>query len=317
MTTIESRPITLTDLPLLRRLSGRGVVLDAELSVTQNPHGVPTTHLTSLLFNRGIYTFVSRGDHHDTLAQFRYRSDDVNAHILYLAPALDDVEEGAWLHILDAMTREAGKLGAHSLIAEVDCRSHLYETLRKARFATYMRQTIWRCDAVQAQSTLPLTEETGNDQIGIMSLMCHTIPTLQQPVAITNSEGQGLVYRVNHQVEAYISWSDGKSGVYIVPFIHPDVASQAAAIIESAIARIPSATRLPVYVGMRSYQTWLSDVLPGMGFETVTEQAIMVRQIAVGVRHIAFTRGKLQGKLEHAHRVTPPYWSAVRPLDED
>ena len=317
MTTIESRAVTITDLPMLRRLSGRGVVLDTEIGFTQDTHGIPTSHISSLIFNRGIYSYVSRAEQYEVLGQFRYKSDDVNAHILYLAPTDEDISDGLWATLLDSMAREAGKLGSHSLIAEVDCHSRLFEMMRQTRFACYMRQTIWRHDPVQATAILPLTDETSNDQIGIMSLICHTIPTLQQAVATPTMEGQGFVYRVEQQVEAYIAWSEGKNGVYIVPFIHPDIARKGADIIESAIARISAASKVPVFVAVRSYQGWLDEAMVKLNFTPVVEQAVMVRQIAVGVRHVAFTRGKLNGKLEPAHRVTPPYWSSAQPLEED
>jgi hypothetical protein len=315
-TTTESRAITLTDLPLLRRLSGRGILLDTELSLTQDTHGVPSSHLSSLLFNRGVYTFVARDESQQVLGQFRYKPDDVNAHILYLAPALDEVsDDSVWLAILDAMTREAGKMGAHTLIGEVDTQSRLYETLRQARFACYVRQTIWHHAPSHARQRVTLSEETSNDQIGIMSLICHTIPTLQQGVATPNNDCNGLVYRHNGQVEAYIAYSEGKNGVYLIPYIHPDIARFASDILESAVAHIGS--QLPIYVCVRSYQAWLNDAVCNMNFQPVTEQAIMVRQIAAGVRHVAFTRSKINGKLEPAHRVTPPYWSSARPPDEE
>lgn len=315
--TAESRALTLTDVPLLRRYHGRGQILDTEMRLTQDAQVGPTSYLSSLIFNRGIYSYMARSGTHEVMGQFRYKSDDVNAHVLYTGPDYDEVDEGAWYALLDVMAREAGKLSAHSLIAEVDHHSGLFEIMRRARFACYMRQTIWRHDAVIAQPVLPLTEETGGDQIGIMSLVCHTVPTLQQAVALPTMEGQGYVYRVQHQVEAYIAVCEGRSGVYLMPFIHPNVIPQARAIIESAAARISAVSRLPVYVAARSYQPWLDDVLDSMNFTPVLEQAVMVRQIAVGVRHVAFTRGKLNSKLEPAHRVTPPYWSSARPLDEE
>lgn len=315
--TTDIRAMSLTDVPLLRRYHGRGVVLDAEVSLTQEAQAGPSSYLSSLIFNRGLYSYIARTDTHEAMGQFRYKSDDVNAHVLYMGPDYDEVDESAWYTLLDAMAREAGKLGAHSLIAEVDGRSPLFETMRRARFACYMRQTIWRHEAVQAQALLPLTEETSSDQIGIMSLICHTIPTLQQAVALPNMEGQGYVYRVQQQVQAYVAVCEGRGGVYMVPFIHPDVLPQARAIIESTAARVSATSRVPLYVAVRSYQSWLDDVLYHMNFIPLVEQAVMVRQIAIGVRHVAFSYGKLNGKLEPAHRVTPPYWSSAWPLDED
>jgi hypothetical protein len=316
MTTNESRSIALTDLPLLRRLSSQGIVLDTEMRVTQSFYGVPVSHLISLLFNRGIYTYLARNDQHQVIGQFRYRADDVNAHMLCLAPALEQVDDSLWLTILDGMTREAGKVGAHTLLAEVDAQSSLFEIFRQARFACYMRQTIWRHDAVIADPTLHLSAENSNDQIGIMSLICHTIPTLQQGIATPSVETDGLVYRRNQQVEAYIAYTEGKAGIYILPYIHPNVAHLAKDIIISAIANIPSTQRLPIYITVRSYQAWLEQTMHDLNFTSVVEQAVMVRQIAAGVRHIAFSHTK-HSKQESAQRVTPPYWSSAQPLDED
>ncbi|MFQ3648430.1 MAG: hypothetical protein SNJ54_15715 [Anaerolineae bacterium] len=317
MRTTESRAMTLTDVPMLRRYQGRGVILDAEFHMTHDPAAGPTSYLSSLLFNRGIYSYLARTNGDEVIGQFRFKGDDVNAHLLYAGPDYEDVSEDAWLALMDVLAREAGKLGAHALTAAIDVDSPLFEIMRRTRFACYMRQRVWQHAPLQAQPTLPLTEESSSDQIGIMALMCHTIPTLQQSVAIPTNEGQGLVYRVQQQVEAYIAVTEGRHGVYLLPFIHLDVVPQARDILTSAIAMIPAAARVPVYVGVRSYQSWLDRVIEEMGFTPVAEQAVMVRQIAAGVRHVAFTRGKLNGKLEPAHRVTPPYWSSARPHDED
>jgi len=313
----ESRAMTLTDVPMLRRYQGRGVILDTELHMTHDLSAGPTSYLSSLLFNRGIYSYLARTGSDEVIGQFRFKGEDVNAHLLYVGPNYDDVSETAWLALMDVLAREAGRLGAHALTATIDVNSPLFEIMRRTRFACYMRQRIWQHAPMQAEAVLPLTEETSSDQIGIMALMCHTIPTLQQSVAIPAGEGQGLVYRVQQQVEAYVVFTEGHHGVYLLPFIHLDVVPQAQAILRSAVALIPAAARVPIYVGVRSYQGWLDRVLEEMGFNPVAEQAVMVRQIAAGVRHVAFTRGKINSKLEPAHRVTPPYWSSARPNDED
>mgnify|MGYP005845703339 CR=1 FL=1 len=310
----ETRSITLVDLPTLRRLSGHGVVLDSDMSVTQETYAAHSASLVSMLLNRGMYTLLARNAHDELIGQFRYRQDDLNAHMVYLAPeGVNDTS--VILHLLDAMTREAGKLGAHALIAEVNAESALFEALRTARFACYMRQTLWRHDPVHAQETVPLTEESGNDQIGIMSLICHTIPTLQQAVTAPTPDMQGLVYRRDGHVEAYIAYSEGKQGVYLLPFIHPDVLPQARDILTSAVAKIARSSRVPITVNVRSYQAWLGDVLRDMNFAPIAEQAVMVRHIAAIVRYAPLRR--LQGKLETAVNVAPPSWSSARPYDED
>lgn len=311
-----TRTLTLADIPFIGRDSHNGIVLNSELAMTQDIHP-RSAYLSSLLLGRGVYTLLARKNEQQVIGQLRYRAEDLNAQVFFITPSQDEVGSNElFLHLLDGMAREMGKHGAHALLAEVDTQSALFETMRQARFATYVRQTVWRHDPVQAQHILPLTEEESSDQIGIMSLICHTIPTLQQPYVTPNPDMQGLVYRHNGHVEAYIAYSEGKHGVYVLPYIHPDMLGQARNILESALARIARTSKLPSYICIRSYQVWLEDAVRELNYDLMTEQAIMVRHIAVGVRQAPFARSKIQGKLEIANNA-PPYWSTARPLDED
>jgi hypothetical protein len=319
MSYTETRAISLTDLPLLRRLGGNGAVLDSETALTSEAQ----TSLTSILFGRPFVTLVARTQERHAIGQFRYKADDLNAHITFISPAEtpspDDVT--AWYHVLDGMAREAGKLGAHALIAEVEMTSDKLVLLRQARFACYARQTIWRRPAmrcVASEALLQLTEECGYDQIGISSLMVSTIPTLQQLVFMPHGDMEGLVWRKNGQVEAYLTYTEGKHGIYLVPYIHSDEMGNAELIIASAIARLPKAERLPVYVCVRSYQTWLESRLMGLGFEQVTEQSVMVRHIAAGIKEASFKQVRAKSKLEIATNGHPTWASyAQLKLEED
>jgi hypothetical protein len=314
-TTTDTRNMTLVDLPLVRRLTGCGVVLDSEIGLTRDARGPNSFLLSSLLFPRGIYTLVARSDEQQpVVGQFRYRPDDPMAHIVYLAPTIDDdTEDTIWLHILDAMAREAGKRGAHSLVGEVEVTSPLFETLRTAGFATYARQVIWRHEPLQlnaADIQITLEPETDNDQIGIMALIANIVPTMIQQVATPHSDMEGLVYRKNGRIEAYIAVSEGANGVYLLPMMHPDVMGDAADIIAAAIARMNRASKVPVYVCIRSYHGWLSDVLHALNFEAWVEQAVMVKQIAAGIRHPGFAKIQVNGKVETTP-ATRHYWSLI------
>lgn len=188
--TTDTRTMTLVDLPLIRRLTAQGTILDTEIGLTRNVRGANGSLFTNLLFPRGTYTLVAHSDEQPVIGQIRYRPDDINAHIVYLAPTLEkweaDIDHTVWLHILDAMTREAGKHGAHSLIAEVETSSPLFELLRTARFSTYARQVIWQSPIApdNLTTTITLTEENRDDQLGITALITNTVPTMIQQVAI-------------------------------------------------------------------------------------------------------------------------------------
>lgn len=321
MTTPDTRAITLADLPLLRKLSERGTILDSEVGLTRDARGSSAALISNILFPRGTYTFVSRANHQQVLGQFRYRPDDLYARIVYLASSIaEGHDDTLWLNILDAMTREAGRHGAHSLIAEVDAQSPLFETLRVARFATYTRQTIWAHDPVALSSgdvELPLTEETTDDQMAILALLSKVVPSMLMPVTIPTSEMQGWVYRVENRVMAYVAIAEGNQGVCIIPYIHPDVMNVAANILVSAIAHASRASKVPVYVCVRSYQCWLDDVLADLDFEAWAEQAIMVKHIAACNRQPQTSKVRLPTVLEMAQGATPFTWSVILHNDHE
>lgn len=318
----DTRAITLVDIPLLRRLSGSGTVLDSELGLTRDARGAYSAHLSGILFPRGVYTLVARSDSQRVVGQFRYRQDDLNAHITYIAPTLsDDTEDTVWLHILDAMAREAGKHGAHALIAEVETSSRLFEVMRIARFATYIRQTIWRHEPVQnlRESQVTLTEENNQDQMGILALITCTVPNMLQQIAAPPGDMRGLVYRVDDRIKAYVALSEGENGIYIIPYIHQDVQCDTADILRAAIHATSRAHKVPIYVSVRSYQVWLDSVLQRLDFESWVEQAIMVKHIAAGIRHPGFTNTVTvnNGKLEVAHQGAPPTWTVARHVEKE
>lgn len=313
-TTTDTRTMSIVDLPLIRRLQASGTVLDSELGLTRDARGPNSLLLSSLLFPRGVYTLVARSETQPVVGQFRYRPDDQIAHIVYIAPSLDDnTEDTVWLHILDAMAHEAGKHGAHSLVAEIEVTSNLFETLRAAGFATYARQMIWQHEPIDwgvAESVIELEEASSSNQIGVMALIANTVPTILQQVAAPPSDMDGLIYRKNGRVEAFIGISEGTEGVYLLPFIHPDMLDIAIVIIEAAIMQINRARKVPIYVCVRSYQSWLNHIIKKLEFEEWIEQAVMVKQIAVGIRHPGFERITVKGKLKVTSNV-PHYWSVA------
>jgi hypothetical protein len=248
------------------------------------------------------------------------QQDRHQAHILYVAPNLNyDQDNSAWLHVLDALAAEAGRRGAHMLTAEVDEDLSLFETMRVAGFSIYARQEIWQ----HAPGELPelpvdkvdLTEEVEADAHGIHNLYCNIVPRLVQQVASPPSHSNGLVYRKNERVEGYIAVSEGRAGIYLMPYLHPDVFSEAAAILAAAIEQTRrSHERVPVYVSVRRYQDWLEDALVDLGFEPWTRQAVMVRHITAGVRQAAFA--PLSAQLEAVPTPLKPPTARTKPIVE-
>jgi len=293
----DTHSMKLLDIPLMLRLKQNAIVLHSEMGLTEDARGQNSALLSSIVFPRGLHTLVAHSENQDVVGQFRYRSDDNNAHIVYLAPTLeDDEDDSIWLHILDAMAQQAGKNGAQSLVAEVEVSHRLFETMRRAGYAVYSRQVIWQhhpiTDDVQAPK-LTVTEESSDDQIGIASLLGCTIPRILQTVMGPSTDMEGLVYRKDGRIEAYIAYSEGKHGVYLIPYLHPDVLSEAPDIIMAAVLEIERCHKVPIYVSVRGYQGWLENAMLDLGFNPWLEQAVMVKHLTAGVRQTSFSRVNL------------------------
>jgi hypothetical protein len=288
----EAHIIKLVDIPMVRRLIEEGTLLDSEAVYTAAE--TPRNALFSSLFlpQRGIHTVVARIGRRSVVGLFRLQPEQAHARIISLAPELQPgMDDSGWLLLLDAMTAEAGRRNAHMLIAEVDESASLFQTMRTAGFAVYARQEIW----VRPPKPLPplhravqLTPEVNADAHGIRLLYSDIVPRLVQQIALPPGHSQGFVYRQDKRIEGYIAISEGKTGIYMMPYLHPDIYSHAPALLHAAMHEANRPDRLPVYVCVRRYQDWLEDALYEMGFVRQSRQAVMVRHIAAGVRSAEF-----------------------------
>jgi hypothetical protein len=319
--TTETRTVTLVDIPLVKRLSESGTVLDSELCFTHDATGSQSAGLITLLLPyRGVYTLVTRADKRHVVGQFRQHEDQPCARITYLAPALEEGEDDTpWLHMLDAMAAEAGRRGAHMLTAEVEETAALFKTLRTASYAIYARQEIWQRlpgERIERSAReLELTTTSEADLHGIYLLYGNIVPKLVQPITELPRENEGFVYRKDERVEGHIGITEGRTGVYLTPHLHPDVFSEAPDIIAEAVNRIERCERVPVYVRVRRYQDWLDDALARMGFMICARQAVMVKHIAAGVRSAAFR--SLSEALESVPSTVKPPTSGITEVLEE
>lgn len=302
--TSETRAVTLVDIPLIRRLSERGTVLDSEICFTRDAGGPQAARFFTLLLPYGgVSTIIARANQQHAVGQFRMDTDESHlAHITYLAPNLEaDEDDSAWLHLLDAMAMDAGKRGAHVLIAEVDELAPLFITLRTAAYSIYARQEIWcRPPGEQTLSWQPveLTEVTEDDLGEVHALYGNIIPKLVQQITYLPRPRSGYVYRDGDRVEGFVGVAQGKQGVYLTPLLHPDAFRDAPAIIAAAASRASRSASVPVYVQVRRYQDWLDRALTETGFTLQARQAVMVKHIAAGIRSAAFA--PLPGMVEGA-----------------
>ncbi len=296
----DTHVLKLRDLPVMLRLKQNAIVLDSELGLIEDARGQNSALLSSIVFPRGLHSLLGHIDDKDVVGQFRHRQGDANAHLVYLAPTLgDDEDDTIWLHMLDAMAEQAGRNDAHTLVGEIELSHRLFETMRRAGYAVYSRQVIWQRDPLGpgfAAPDIAIAAETASDELGISALLGCTIPRILQSVMAPSAEMTGLLFRKEGQVEAYLAYSEGRHGVYLMPYVHPEVLSEAADIIAAALMKIDRCRKLPVYICVRGYQGWLENAMRDLGFSPWLEQAVMVKHLTAGVRQASFDRLQLSAR---------------------
>jgi hypothetical protein len=283
------RPLDVRDLRLLHRLRREGLCLHAQAAYTRGPNALQTGLLDVLTPGRATHTLVARPGLPEEPAVVGQIAHDLGASVArlgFIGPAAQ-VDGPAGLLLLDALSREAGLRGAHNLIAEVDEDQPAFESLRRAGFAVYARQQIWRW-----QGTPPAEQEYDNvwrsevpgDAEAIGWLAANLVPGLVLQVeAAPGRSRRGLLHWAEGELRAYLDLERGPRGVWAQPYVHPAV--EAIDLLLAAFLRRTAHPERPVYLCLRSYQGWMTGALDRLGFERVTQQAVMVRRLAATIRH--------------------------------
>lgn len=291
----EARAFTIGDLPLIQRLKARGISMDSASYLSRGLHTLSDATLSRLpLGHFGTPTVVVRYAGERAFGQLRHEPGSPDAHIVFVAPALPEEytpgQESVWLLLLDTLLQTAGARGAHNLHAEVDENSAVFEALRRAGFASYARQDIWRRDPrplPQPRPAVILHPATASDAAAIRFLHAQTVPRLAHkadPVPDT----QGLVYMTGSEIRAYLAVSAGARGIYVKPYLLLEDTVTAGQIFAALLWTLERAERLPVYCCVRQYQGWLSGVLADLGFAPWARQTVLVRHTSARIEHPAF-----------------------------
>jgi hypothetical protein len=102
-------------------------------------------------------------------------------------------------------------------------------------------------------------------------------------------------------VVAYTDVEFGPYGLDLQPIFHPE-AVEVDCLIKALTSVLPNQSNRPVYLAVRSYQSWLESGLQKIGAEASPRQALLVKHLIARQRSPILERG-LQA-LEH-RRVEP------------
>ncbi len=283
------QPIHWRDLPLLHRYRNRSVFLDTALVLTRGPLLVPGALVSYVAPTAGISTFVHRSRENKgavVYGQYMHASGSPFAQLTFLSPS-EALETQAIIELLESMVVYAGEAGALRLLAHVDEKNEAFEALRRSSFAVYTRQRVWKFsqkdtpveDGVQNTTWRNATSLDGH---AIRTLYNNVVPGLVQQVEpfSMKQNHKGMVFERKGEILAYVDLNYGSKGIWLQPFVHPD----AEGVVEQftpLVAALPNRRSRPVYVCIRSYQSWLEPSLEMMGARAGPGQAVMVKHLAL------------------------------------
>ena len=318
------RPFRLRDSYLLQKLARQSVPLHLERHLTQ-PRWPLGLALSSPVpwYGGGAATFVSRraSDNADLPEGFVQASKHLGrseADVRYIAPrpGRHARADTTWRLLLKHLVEHAGDFGIQRLYACLPAEDEAAAVLASSGFASYVRESLFQLrpsallldDAPDAAHVRP---QRDIDSIALQRLSDHyTPPVVQQAEgAIARENGpadqrlifqnwrqsermEGLVYELNGDILGAVRIRRGGKGHWL-HFLGDATRQDVMAQLLTQALRYLQQDGLPIYCGVRPYQSALGAVLVDRAFESVTELARFVKYAAVRVREPATSKKRL------------------------
>jgi hypothetical protein len=280
------RPFGWRDFTLLRNYLNRGLFLDSTRVLIHGTSLIPMGALVSFLSpSTRMFTYRCESTSASgipLIGQLTFTPGSTYARLSFLAPedALDQPELSA---LSDYMAIQMGEHGAFHILADVDESNQVFQLLHRAGFAIYARQRIWRLEGQPVGEEVAVTWRAcrSTDNIGVRSLYCNVVPGLVQQVEpLPKKNLKGVVHYQDGNLLAFVELKYGRNGIWIQPFIHPDVEGFDR-FLAYLLHDLPGRGIRPLYICVRSYQSWLESAIEAMGAQPGPEQAVMVRHLAL------------------------------------
>lgn len=273
------RPLDILDIPTIARYRNDVLTLDNSRALTR---GHPLGAMGLLAYvnpARHIYAAIANGASDSLLGGIIHTRGDSYAKLLYLAPG-SRLEHPELPALIEHLSAEAGNWKAFHVLAEVDELSDAYSALRMAGFSVYAWQRMWNVSHIQktdAGQRSGWRRVRSVDLPAMQNLHYQIVPQLLHPVEPAPYRETGYVW--TESMKSYTSISSGAYGIVLTPLVHPEE-TRVGQKLEELVSKLPERNGRPVYLCVRSYQTWLEPVLEDLGATVAPRHAMMVKHLA-------------------------------------
>jgi len=293
------RPFDWRDLPILHRYRNQGLCLNSALGLTRGKTISPTVLLSYLTPTTGFFTWISVNDDQPILGQINHPPELPYGRVSFLAPERA-LKTTNCLALLEYLAKQGGQRGASHLIAEIDEHAPAFEVLRRAGFGIFARQRIWKIAEKPNEPVQASGWQHAKDRhvMAVQTLCQNVVPGLVSQVEpLPAKHLQGLVCFKDNELIGYVDLKYGYYGIWAQPFIHPDV-EDIDYHLQSLIAGIPDRRGRPLYLCVRTYQSWLEPAIGEMDSQSAPLQAVMVKRLAIRQKVAVQALPHLEGQTE-------------------
>ena len=247
----------------------------------------------------------------ETICQLRMSSQDRLAYLSFFG-GNDQITDGDLAVILYDLGQSTQQLGAMHMVAEVDHKHPLLERMKSLGFGVSAWQDIWKLnlhapypvDLEQKAEWCPLAEV---DWWQAVQLLQSIIPPISQITDLPHRHHSR--FWVCHQAESIIAFADvrpGPRGIWVQPTFSPEV-SRIPDLLCYLANSLPARLSRPIFLSVRSYQSWLFRSIEQMDAEYVGHQAILIKHLVGFVKE--FSPAELlrldKRKTKPSHTVIP------------
>jgi hypothetical protein len=231
-----------------------------------------------------IHTILyKRDDGQEYVSQIRVLSQAKRSYLTLLGGS-EEIPSKDLAFIIKDMALRSQQMDAFHLVAEVDHKHPLLEDLKTCGFCVSAWQDIWQFshppesnhELNQLGEWCPLAEI---DWWQVCQLLQSVTPPISQMIDLPTRYLSR--YWICHKDTRIIAFADiryGPQGIWIQPTFDPEV-SHCPDLLCDLIHSLPARFTRPLYLSVRSYQSWLFRSIELLGADYVAHQAILVKHL--------------------------------------